>query len=71
METFHTISPSITGKSVRFIALLRAHEPGPNPPAYTFTGTETDGQIVVELSDGTTDTITINGDLISFSRVSL
>jgi hypothetical protein len=70
METLTTIATSTTGKSVRFIALLRAHEAGTSAPSYTFTGTETDGQIVVELSDGTTDTITIAGETISFSRVS-
>ena len=67
-NTLTTISTSTSSKSVRFIALLRAHESGTNPPSYTFTGTEMDGQIVVELSDGITDTITINGDEISFSR---
>lgn len=68
-NTLTTISTSTSGKSVRFIVLLRAHEAGTNPPDYTFSGTETNGQLVVELSDGTTDTITINGDDISFSRV--
>ena len=67
-NTLQTISTSTTAKSVRFIALLRAHQAGTPPPTYSFTGTETDGQITVVLSDGTTDTITINGDEITFSR---
>ena len=67
-STLTTITTSITGKSVRFIALLRAHEGGKTPPAYEFTGTDTDGQITVTLSDGTVDTITINGDQITFTR---
>lgn len=45
-------------------------EAGTNPPSYSFTGTESNGQITVKLSDGTTDTITINGDEITFSRAS-
>ncbi|HSH09303.1 MAG TPA: DNRLRE domain-containing protein, partial [Oceanipulchritudo sp.] len=68
-STLTTINTSIVGKSVRFIALLRAHEAGTEAPAYTFSGTETDGQITVVLSDGTTDTITINGGELTFSRV--
>ena len=69
-NTLTTINTSINGKSVRFIALLRAHEAGTAAPTYSFTGTDTDGQITVFLSDGTTDTITINGDAITFSRAS-
>jgi hypothetical protein len=69
MDTMHTIATSTSGKSVRFITLLRAYESQANPPAYTFTGTDANGQIVVQFANGTTDTITINGDSIEFSRV--
>jgi hypothetical protein len=67
-STLTTISTSTDAKSVRFIALLRAHAAETSPPAYTFTGTETNGEIVVTLSDGTVDTITIDGDIVTFAR---
>lgn len=65
-----TVSTSTTGKSVRFIVLLRAYEATALAPSYSFTGTEMDGQITVTLADGTVDTITLSGDDISYSRVS-
>jgi hypothetical protein len=65
-----TVSTSTTGKSVRFIALLRAYGSATLAPSYSFTGTEMDGQITVTLADGTVDTITIDGDDISYSRES-
>lgn len=56
------------GKSVRFIVILRAYDPGASAPDYTFTGTDMDGTITVQLSDGTTDVITIKDHNMTFER---
>lgn len=67
-STLTTIATNASAKAVRFIALLRAHEAGTPPPDFIFTGSDTNGEIIVTLSDGTIDSIMIQDGEISFQR---